>query len=216
METQINSIEGSWIRVKNACRTTVNKEHTDNIPTSSFKSSLLISEHSPIRLLKINWIWKNIKSWIATHWSRHKWECFISTQRTDRTGIDRDNEPQGAFVIFEGEANAQHLIDTWRKRLCFQASPETRKLAEDFKQVLKSTEPKLADVLVPNCIYRCGCPEFNECGYWSSFVEKYSNNQLINEFYSKDLLNIKNRYALYNNQFYIKNKFDSVFDIMKY
>ncbi|MDY4994606.1 MAG: hypothetical protein SO081_03475, partial [Oscillospiraceae bacterium] len=57
----------------------------------------------------------------------------------------------------------------WRKRLCYQASPETRKYAEDFKVTLHETEPELSDVLVPNCVYRGGCPEMEPCGFWERF-----------------------------------------------
>ena len=191
-KTIIYKFENDWIDIKNKCRTTVNKIHTNYVPTSEFKINLLISEHSPIRLLKVNWLWNSIKSWVATHWSRHKWECFISTQRSDRTGINRDEETQGALVNFEGEANAQHLIDTMRKRLCCQASPETRDLAISLKNTIKETEPELANVLVPNCIYRCGCPEFSECGYWRTFRSNLNID---------DLVNIKSRYNLYNKDF---------------
>lgn len=194
-KTRINKYENDWVDIKNKCRNTVNKEHTDNIPNSVFKTKLLISEHSPIRLLKVNWLWKNIRSWVSVHWSRHKWECFISTQRSDRTGIDRNLEPQGALVNFEGEANAQHLIDTMRKRLCYQASNETRWLAEDLKVEISKNECELADVLVPNCIYRAGCCEFTECGFWSKFVDKYQG---------ANLLDIHTRYNLYNGDFYIR------------
>jgi hypothetical protein len=191
--TKINKLENDWKDAKNKCRTTVNKVHTENEPDSKFKTNLLISEHSPIRLLKINWMWEKIKSWCATHWSRHKWECFISTRRSDRIGKNRGILSQEELVMFEGEANAQHTIDSWRKRLCFQASPETREFAEDFKLTLKEIEPEWADVLVPNCIYRCGCPEFEECGYWNNFQYKYPLNELID---------IRKRYSLYNEEFY--------------
>ena len=201
MKTNINKFENDWIDIKNKCRTTVNKDHTDNIPNTEFKTKLLISEHSPCRLLKVNWIWKSIKSWVATHWSRHKWECFIGTQRTDRTGINRDEETQGSLITFEGEANAQNLIDTFRKRLCYQSSPETRELAEDFKKTIKDTEHELSDVLVPNCIYRCGCPEFTECGYWTRFKNVYTKGELSD---------ISMRYEIYNDCFHksVTKKFD--------
>ena len=193
MRTKINKFENDWIDIKNKCRTTINKQHTDNIPNSEFKSKLLISEHSPIRLLKVNWIWESIMSWVATHWSRHKWECFIGTQRTDKTGLNRNDEPQGKDVVFEGEANAQNLIDSFRKRLCFQSSPETREYAEDLKKTIRPMEPELSDVLVPNCIYRSGCPEFDECGYWSNFKQLCVKNELTNISY---------RYEIYNNYFH--------------
>ena len=102
MKTQIIDIAGDWRGAKNACRTTVNKEHTKNEPSSKFKTDLLISEHSPVRLIRVHWFWKNIKSWVATHWSRHKWECFISTRRSDRTGLDRGELSQDEKVDFEG------------------------------------------------------------------------------------------------------------------
>lgn len=181
------------MNIKNKCRTTVNKDYTDNVPTSTFKTNLLISEHSPIRLLEVDWSWKGIYSWVATHWSRHKWECFISTRRSDRTGVDRAILSQNELVNFDGNANAQNLIDTFRKRLCYQASKETRELAEDFKIELHKTEPELANVLVPNCLYRHGCPEFESCGYIERFIRDHQ---------SSDLSDIRIRYNLYNMDYY--------------
>lgn len=192
MITKFTKIDNDWINVKNKCRTTVNKQHNETEASESFKNKLLIAEHSPIRLIKVDWIWDGIKSWIATHWCRHKWECFISTQRDDRTGENRDLEPQGKLVVFEGEANAQHLIDTWRKRLCLHAHPQTRALAEDFKRELFKFEPRLSDVLVPNCIYRGGCPEIQQCGYWAQF----------RSMYKEDLWDIEARYLCYNEYFW--------------
>lgn len=196
MKTQIIDIAGDWRGAKNACRTTVNKEHTKNEPSSKFKTDLLISEHSPVRLIRVHWFWKNIKSWVATHWSRHKWECFISTRRSDRTGLDRGELSQDEKVDFEGEANAQNLIDTWRKRLCFQASADTRVYAEDFKISLRDDEMELSDVLVPNCIYRGGCPEFEECGFWREFKKHIDLNDST----------IRDRYYVYNDWFYSRVK----------
>ena len=157
---RINWISNSWKRVKNHCRTTVNKSFTDNEPTDEFKKKLLISEHSPIRLLEVDWTWENIKYWVSTEWSRHKFEKFITSQRDDRMidEIPRDKKTQDALVNYDGYANAQNTIDAWRKRLCYQATLEARKLAEEFKCELHNKEPEWADVLVSNCIYRGGCP----------------------------------------------------------
>ena len=73
---------------------------------------------------------------MATHFARHHVgvEKWIKTQRTDRTGIDRDELPQGALVDMELEANAQALINLSRKRLCNQASPETREVMQEIKK----------------------------------------------------------------------------------
>lgn len=163
MSTHITNIKGSWQEVVDTCRATSGKGPLGHEPSEDFKRRILIAEHSPIRRISVSWVWQGIKSWIATHWSRHKWECFISTQRTDRTGTPRDKLPQDAPVIFVGEANVQALIDTMRKRLCCQADRETRAYASDLKATLHIKQPEISDVLVPNCVYRCGCPELESC-----------------------------------------------------
>lgn len=195
MKTKFNFILDDWKRVKNHCRTTANKDFTENEPTDKFKWRLLISEHSPIRLLEFDWTWRGIKYWVSTHWSRHKFEKFISTQRDDRLTDEtpRDEKGQGELVQFDGYANMQQLIDGFRKRLCFSASLETRELAEDFKYELHKTNPMESDVLQPNCIYRCGCPEFESCKHWENFVKKHKD---------ENLLDIDNRYKLANEDFY--------------
>lgn len=197
MKTDILKIKGDWNEVMNDCRSTVGKEAKDGSPTPSFVRRMLIAEHSPIRDISIKWKWTAIKSWIATHWSRHKWECFITTQRSDRTGVDRDNLPQSAPVDFVGEANIQALIDTMRKRLCGQASSETRVYAEDFKAALYHVEPEISNVLVPNCVYRCGCPETECCGMWMKFVN-YCREQAKCH---PGAMPIQQRYSLYNEFF---------------
>ena len=201
---RINWISNSWKRVKNHCRTTVNKSFTDNEPTDEFKKKLLISEHSPIRLLEVDWTWENIKYWVSTEWSRHKFEKFITSQRDDRM-IDetpRDKKTQDAWVNYDGYANAQNTIDAWRKRLCYQATPEARKLAEEFKCELHNIEPEWADVLVPNCIYRGGCPEFSMCKekFYANFLKWCKEN-------NKSTSTIQLRYDAYNEFFKIKDKY---------
>lgn len=202
MKTIFNWIGADWKRVKNHCRTTVNKDFTDNEPTTEFKKKLLISEHTPIRLIEVDWSWKKIKSWVSVHWTRHKHEKFVSTQRDDRKEheISRDDMPQGTEVNMDNYANAQQIIDIFRKRLCHQASPETRELAEDFKMALREEEPELSDVLVSNCIYRMGCPEFKMCED-CTFVEflKYCKGKGVED---RELFNIQKRYDLFNEWFY--------------
>lgn len=193
MKTEILKVKGDWQEVVDDCRSTVGKESLGHEPSSKFKKMILIAEHSPIRDISIKWKWQNIKSWIATHWVRHKWECFVKTQRSDRTGVNRDDLPQATLVDFTGEANCQSLIDTMRKRLCYQASAETRKYAEDLKKAIKDFQPELSDVLVPNCVYRGGCPEMNCCGYYEKLWTK-------NGFIRGD--DIQKRYDAYNEIFW--------------
>lgn len=193
MKTEILKIKGDWQDVVDDCRTTVGKDALGKEPSEKFKREILISEHSPIRSLSVRWKWVNIPSWVATHFSRHKWECFIKTQRTDRTGEDRNNLPQDSPVIMTGDANTQHLIDMARKRLCRMASKETRKYMEDLKIAIHMVEPEVSNVLVPNCVYRCGCPETTECGFYKALVEK--NKKVAS-------IDIQERYDAYNEEFY--------------
>lgn len=206
MKTVFNWISDDWKRVKNHCRTTDNKDFTENDASDIFKKKLLISEHSPIRLLEFDWSWKKIAYWVSTEWSRHKFEKFISSQRDDRL-IDetpRSEKPQGALVNFDGYANMQNCIDGWRKRLCFTATKDARELAEDFKMELHKTHPIESDVLVPNCIYRMGCPEFNTCGYMKNFI-KWVEENYYDDYWWVD---IQTRYDLYNEYFYKNHKKD--------
>ena len=205
MKTVFNWICSDWKRVKNHCRTADSKDFTENEATETFKKKLLISEHTPIRLLEFDWSWKSIYYWLSTEWSRHKFEKFISTQRDDRVkgDISRNDKPQGALVNFDGYANMQNLIDGWRKRLCGTATDDARELAEDFKIELHKTHPLESNVLVPNCIYRAGCPEFDCCGYIARFIKwAKNNNKEIN------WLDIQNRYDLYNEYFYSDKESD--------
>ena len=122
INTEILKIKGDWQEVVDDCRATVGKESLGKEPSSKFKTQILIAEHSPIRDLIVKWRWKDMPHWVTVHWVRHKWEKFVRTQRSDRTGIPREKLPQDEPQTMTCEANSQHLIDTWRKRLCKQAS----------------------------------------------------------------------------------------------
>ena len=193
MKTEILKIKGDWQEVVDDCRTTVGKQSLGREPSAAFKRSVLIAEHSPIRDIAFKWRWKDMAHWVTVHWVRHKWEKFVRTQRSDRTGTDRSKLPQDEPQTFVGEANVQHLIDTMRKRLCRQASPETRAYAEDLKVAVSQVEPEIGAVLVPNCVYRCGCPEMGECGYWNRLMERTGGGILTGD--------IQERYDLYNAAF---------------
>lgn len=201
MKTEFNSFPYSetWRRLKNHCRTTDNKDFTDKNPTDTFKKKLLMSEHTPIRLLEFDWSWKGIPYWVSVELSRHRWEKFISSQRDDRLidDIPRAEKPQGALVNYDGYANMQSLIDVSRKRLCYKATPEARGLMEDFKIQLGKMFPAEANVLVPNCIYRGGCPEFASCGLYNRFLA-FCNRK----YPSIELSELQARYDAYNDMFF--------------
>lgn len=202
MKTDIIKTDCDWTLVKNSCRTTVNKEFTNNQPTTKFKKQILVSEHTPIRLINVFWMWRKIPYFVAMEWARHKFEKFISSQRNDRQSMyDRNSARQDSPVNFDGYANAQNTIDAWRKRLCYQATPEARKLAEQFKEELREYEPEWSDVLVPNCVYRCGCPEFSMCKerFFARFCKYCEENQV-------NIKNIQERYKAYNDFYYYEKE----------
>lgn len=145
---------------------TINKTK-GKYPDSEWKRKILIAEHSPIRMIKFYWRWKDLKSWVSVHIVRHKIgiEHWVSTQRTDRTGINRDELPQGSFVNHACECDAQALINISRKRLCNCASKETREAWQAVKDKVAKCEPELASCMVRECIYRGFCPEMYGCGY---------------------------------------------------
>lgn len=204
MKTEILKIKGDWQEVVDDCRATVKKPPLGKEPSQSFKRRILISEHSPIRAMEAKFRWIDIPYWVAMHWKTHSWESRVDSQRNDRQSrYDRKKAPQDAPVDFSGDVNIQHTIDTWRKRLCFQASRETREYAEDFKAALHKVQPEWSDVLVPNCVYRCGCPE-QSCpladtsttgrSYWEHLVETTGARIFEDD--------IQKRYDLYNEVFW--------------
>lgn len=173
-----------WQTIKNATLNTINL-NKGKYPESEYKRRLLISEHSPIRKLIIGWRWLNLKSFVSVHFVRHKHgiEHWVSTRRTDRTGVDRNALRQDEPVNHECEANAQAIIYISRKRLCSCASPETREAWTKFlDEVVAPNEPELRTVCVKECIYRGGlCPEFDCCGYneteaFKKELKEYWNN----------------------------------------
>jgi hypothetical protein len=69
--------------------------------------------------------------------------------------------------------------------------------------VIHEQEPEISDVMVPNCVYRCGCPEMTKCpvaqrgrglSYWELLVDKTNGDILTS--------NIQERYDLYNKNFW--------------
>jgi len=166
MKIELRSYIDYWQEIKNTTMNTIGK-NTGKYPTSDWKRQLLLSEHSPIRKLKISWRWLDLKYWVSVHLVRH-WlgiVHFVSTQRTDRTGLNRDELPQDSLVNHECEANAQALINVSRRRLCNCASLETRQAWQLVKDKLAEVEPELAKCMVKDCLYRGYCYEMFSCGY---------------------------------------------------
>ncbi len=171
---------GTWRDVADAARTTIRLDAGTKEPSSKWKKRILLAEHSPVRKLCFGWKWLDLPYWVSVHFVRHKFgiEHFVSTQRSDRTGLDRDSTRQDAPVAHECFANAQAVMFISRRRLCSQASPETREAWRAVVDEIAKVEPELAECCVPECVYRGFCPEFKSCGYastevYAKAVEKY-------------------------------------------
>ena len=182
--TRLECVKPDWKRVVNAARRTAGKKPIDKEPSDLFKRKMLLSEHSPIRLLEYDFTWEDIKQWVTVHLVRHHEGCekFVHSQRGDRPKIledygvqTRDELPQGALNDMDMTANAQALINISRKRLCNCASKETREAWIKVKEAIAEIDPVMASKMVPECIYRGFCPEVdNCCGYCNT--EKYQND----------------------------------------
>lgn len=167
MTIDIFKHDDNWQDIKDSTMNTIGKD-TGKYPTSEYKRKLILAEHSPIRRMKFYWRWKDLKSWVSVHFVRHKYgiEHWVSTQRTDRTGVNRDELPQSALVKHACEANAQALINISRKRLCRCASKDTIDAWQKVKNMVHDCgETELASCMVKECVYRGFCPEMFPCGY---------------------------------------------------
>lgn len=170
MRCELIGIDSSWREVANSARTTIGLDRSDKKVSNRWKQRMMLCEHSPIRKMRVNWVWYDIPYWVSVHFVRHKFgiEHFVSTQRTDRTGVNRDDKSQNALVRHECIANLQAIINISRKRLCYQASEETRQAWMLFLNELKKVDPVIYNACVPECIYRGYCYEYETCNYYKS------------------------------------------------
>ena len=91
------------------------------------------------------------------------------------------------------EKNRMFIVDMAREQLCRQQEKEIVRHAERLKIALHLVEPELSDQMVPECVYRCGCPYEDGCGWFDKIA---ANNPDITRTC------IRTRYAAYNEAFY--------------
>lgn len=159
--------EEDWLLCKKCTLVTVSKD-SDKPATDEWKVKLLKANHSPIRTLQFCFRLNDIPYWVSVHLVRHVHATpFVSTQRDDRQcKYKRGKAPQDSPVTMCWYMNAEELITIAHKRLCNQASSETRKLIQEICNEVIKVNPEFKELLVPNCVYRGGlCDEFKCCGF---------------------------------------------------
>lgn len=142
--------EEDWTLCKQVTLVTVSKGMV-NPPTNEWKVKMLEACHSPIRTLQFCFKLTDIPSWVATHLVRHVHAVpFVSSQRNDRQeNYDRNAARQDAPVTMAWYMNAEELITICHKRLCYQASKETREVIMQIVQEVLKVNPEFKSVLVP-------------------------------------------------------------------
>lgn len=157
--------ESDLMWCKRCCLNTVGKDST-KAPTEEWLEKLVKAEHSPMRELWFGFR-LHIPYWVSVHFVRHHIGVnhYVQTQRNDRQEkYDRNTAPQGQFVDHVISMNAQELVFMAHKRLCLQASEETRYVMRMICDAAIKEAPYLKDVLVPLCTYRNGkCTEMFPC-----------------------------------------------------
>jgi thymidylate synthase ThyX len=119
-----------------------------------------------------------IPYWVSVHFVRHHIGVnhYVQTQRDDRQKdleISRNDKPQGEIVSHIMSINAQELIQMSHKRLCAQASKETRQVMKQIVELVIEKYPEFKEVLVPLCVYRNNkCTEMFPCPKVNKFKQQ--------------------------------------------
>lgn len=190
-EVQITDFDVNWKKIKSACMTTISKDAGNKEPSDLWKRKLLLCEHSPVRRGTVSWKWPEIPYAISTHFARHHEGCekFVATERTDRTGVPREERSQMNPVMMEMDANIQALINISKKRMCTGADPTTRLYWKAVWEAIREYDENIAWAMVPECIRDGGCPEYQPCGLFEKFAEGLTK---------EELMDVKTRYDKFN------------------
>lgn len=156
-----------WMLVQMATLVTVGKNPIK--PASyEWRHKLLEARHSPIRELRFVFRITGVPYWVSVHMVRHHvgYQPYVRTQRNDRqNNYDRGEAPQSTPVDMIVSLNADALITIAQKRLCKQASAETRALVKEMCNLVIEKCPEFDGLLKPACEWQGGvCHEMFPCG----------------------------------------------------
>lgn len=157
--------ESDWMEVKRRALVTIGRDAITP-PSEEWKRSILKARHSPIRRLNFSFLIE-CPYWVSVHLVRHHVGVtpYVKSQRNDRQNdYDRTKAPQDAPVVMILDMNAEALITIANKRLCNQASEETRHLVQMMCHLVANACPEFKDELVPMCVRNGGvCHEMHPC-----------------------------------------------------
>lgn len=156
--------EKDWMEVKRRALVTVGKTPV-TAPTFEWERKILRARHSPIRYLRFSF-YIECPSWVSVHYCRHVHaQPYVKSQRNDRQNeYDRNKAPQDTPVTMIYDVNAEELLTIMNKRLCNQASKETRELARMMRDEVLEKCPEFYGLLVPACVENGGvCKEMYPC-----------------------------------------------------
>lgn len=158
--------ERDWMECKRRALVTVGLK-AKTPPTDEWKHRILEARHSPIRCMLFSFDLIGIPYWVSVHLCRHVHaQPYVRSQRNDRQDeYDRNRAPQDAPVNMILDVNAEELMVIANKRLCNQASQETRAVVQEMCDLVEKQCPEFRGLLVPMCEY-CGgvCHEMKPCG----------------------------------------------------
>ena len=174
MESKITLLEAptpaEWLEVKRRALVTIGKKPLSE-PSKEWKVAILTARHSPVRYLRFSFLLEGIPSWVSVHLCRHVHaQPYVKSQRNDRQhDYDRNKAPQDSPVSMIWDINAEELMVIANKRLCAQASPETRQIVRQMCDLVVERCPEFRTVLVPMCEYHGGvCHEMYGCGRYGT------------------------------------------------
>lgn len=135
-------------------------------PNDEWKRKILRARHSPIRELPFAFLLEDIPYWVSVHLCRHVHsQPYARSQRNDRQSkYDRGKAPQDAPISMIWTMNAEEWLTICNKRLCNQASKETREVIEMIRDEVAETNPEFIDEMVPMCVREGECHEMYPCG----------------------------------------------------
>lgn len=192
LKVTIEEFNVDWLAIKNRARGTIGMSDSKVEPTKEWKRKILIAEHSILRHSLISVKIENVPFYVMGHFVRHSAGVtpYVKTSRSDRTGVDRGERRQTDPVDMRLDLNIQSVINISRKRLCNQASDETRMVWEKVVQEIAKYDEEIAWACVPEGVAKCGCTEgFGNCKQCPA---------MLKDMNITDLFDIQKRYDHYN------------------